>query len=385
MATRPNGLSATFIRTVKTPGRYGDGRGGFGLTLLVRIGAGGRVLKSWVQRVRIDGRETNIGLGVYPVVTLAEARAKALANRRAIAEGRHPKSGDNRQPTFRESVEKVIALHAKSWKAGSRLPDQWRQTLRTYAYPKIGGKAVGDVTGFDVLAVLTPIWQVKPSTARKVRQRIGAVMAWAIAKGYRADNPVEAVTAALPKQANGHKHHKALPHREVAAALAKVRQSGAGVRALAVEFLILTACRAGEVAGATWSEIDGEVWTVPASRVKTNRPHRVPLSRAALAVLEAAKALAGESPFVFPGATGKPIPRQAFGRTMKAVGVAGTAHGFRSTFGDWCADTGVAREVADKCLAHVERNAVDAAYFRSDLLERRREVMEAWGGYCDAT
>ncbi|MYA44638.1 MAG: tyrosine-type recombinase/integrase [Gemmatimonadetes bacterium] len=379
---RPNGLSATFTRTVKTPGRYGDGRGGFGLTLLVRIGAGGRVLKSWVQRVRIDGRETNVGLGVYPVVSLSEARAKALANRRAIAEGRHPKTGDTGQPTFGQAAEKVIALQAKGWKAGSRLPDQWRQTLRDYAFPVIGSKLVGEVTGLDVLAVLQPVWTAKPSTGRKVRQRIGAVMAWAIAKGYRADNPAEAIAAALPKTATRHKHHKAVNHAQVADALAKVRQSGAGVRALAVEFLVLTACRAAEVAGARWDEIEGDTWTIPAARTKTNRPHRVPLSAAALAVLEAAKTTARRSPFVFPGQTGKPLPRQAFGRTLKAAQVAGTAHGFRSTFRDWCAETGVPREVAERALAHVVRNATEAAYNRTDLLERRREVMAAWGAYC---
>ena len=384
MAKQPGQpLSATFVRTIAKPGRYGDGRGGFGLSLLVKPMANGRTSKTWAQRIRIDGRESNIGLGAYPVVTLAEARKVALANRRMIAKGRDPRTGEtDRMPTFSEAAEEVIRLNAKGYKKGSRVPEQWRQSLRDYVYPKIGDKLVGGITTADVLTVLSPVWSTKHETAKKVRRRVGKVMAWAAAKGYRTDNPADNVDAALPKaNGNGHKHHAAVPHAQVAAALAKVRAHGSGVRGLALEFLVLTACRVGEVAGARWTEIDGGVWTVPAARVKTNRAHRVPLSAAALAVLEAAKALAGDSALIFPGATGKPIPRQAFGRTMKAAGVAGTPHGFRSSFRDWCAETGVAREVAERALAHVVRNATEAAYNRTDLLERRRQVMEAWGSY----
>ena len=388
MAKRTNGLSATFTRTVETPGRYGDGRGGFGLTLLVRIGAGGRVLKSWVQRVRIDGRETNVGLGAYPIVSLSEARAKALANRRMIAQGRHPKTGDTDGcPTFAEAAEKVIRLHARGWKPGSRVPRQWRQSLRDYAYPRIGGKLVSGVTTADVLAIVSPIWTGKPSVARKVRQRIGKVMQWAVAKGYREDNPAgDAITAALPKMTNGVQHHKALPFAEVAEALARIRAVGAGVRALAFEFMVLTASRVSEVAGARWSEFDGDLWTVPPERVKTNRPHRVPLSARALAVLTAARALSGSSDLVFPSAaTGRPLSRKTFRRIIRAAGLDATAHGFRSTFRDWCAETGVAREVAERALGHSVRNAVEAAYLRTDQLEQRREVMERWGRYCDGS
>jgi len=228
------------------------------------------------------------------VVTLAEAREKALANRREAYRDNDPRSAT--VPTFAAAAEAVIRLHAKSWKAGSRLPDQWRQSLRDHALPKIGRKSVAKVTTRDVLDVLTPIWTAKPATAKKVRQRIGKVMEWAVAKGYRSDNPAgRVITAALPKNGNGHRHHTAVPHAKVADVLATVRDHGAGVRELALEFLVLTACRTGEVAGAEWSEIDGDVWTVPPARVKTNRPHRVPLSAAALDVLAKAKTLAGEA------------------------------------------------------------------------------------------
>ena len=374
-------LTAVFVARVTKPGRYGDGgRGSHGLYLRVWTRPNGRTAKAWGQRLRVHGKETNLGLGLYPVVTLAEAREKALANRREAYRDNDPRSAT--VPTFAAAAEAVIRLHAKSWKAGSRLPDQWRQSLRDHALPKIGRKSVAKVTTRDVLDVLTPIWTAKPATAKKVRQRIGKVMEWAVAKGYRSDNPAgRVITAALPRNGNGHTHHKAVAHAKVADVLATVRDHGAGVRELALEFLVLTACRTGEVAGAEWSEIDGDVWTVPPARVKTNRPHRVPLSAAALDVLAKAKTLAGDSPLVFPGATGKPIPRQAFGRVMKAAGAAGTAHGFRSSFRDWCGDTGVAREVAERALGHVVRNATEAAYARSDLLDRRRGVMEAWADY----
>ena len=374
-------LTAVFVARVTKPGRYGDGgKGGHGLYLRVWTRPSGRTGKAWGQRLRIHGRETNLGLGSFPVVTLKEAREHALENRREAYRDKDPR-GDT-VPTFATAAEAVIRLHAKSWKAGSRLPDQWRQTLGSYAYPAMGRKSVATVTTRDVLDVLTPIWTAKPATAKKVRQRIGKVMEWSIAKGYRSDNPAgRVITAALPKQGNGHTHHKAVAHAKVADVLAKVRQHGPGVRELALEFLVLTACRAGEVAGAKWAEIDGDVWTVPPERVKTSRPHRVPLSARALAVLAEAKVLAGDSALIFPGPTGKPIPRQAFGRVMKAAGVAGTPHGFRSSFRDWCGDTAVPREVAEQALGHVIRNATEAAYARSDLLDRRRDVMDGWAVY----
>lgn len=379
-------LSATFVRTITKPGRYGDGRGGFGLSILVKPMANGRTSRTWCQRLRINGKEFNIGLGSYPIVTLAKAREKALANRQLIEDGGDPRTGQagGTVPTFAEAAEKVIAL--KRFKAGSAVPGQWRQSFRDYAFPVIGEKLVSGITPADVLAVLEPIWTAKPSTGKKVRQRIGAVMKWAMAKEYRTDNPAgDAITEALPQNGGGHTHHAAIPHRDVAAALAKVRNRGADIRSLALEFLILTACRASEVAGARWSEVEGDTWTIPANRIKAKREHRVPLSRQARAVLEAAKALAGGSGLIFPSRTGKPN-RKAFRQAMNAARVTtGTPHGFRSSFRDWCAETGVVREVAERALSHVTKNKVEAAYFRTDLLEQRREVMQGWADYTDAS
>ena len=224
MRKRP--LTAAFVARVKTPGRYGDGgHGGLGLYLRVHRMTSGRVSRSWGQRIRVGGKPTNLGLGSYPVVTLREAREKALENRRAIHWGHDPRAA--RVPTFEEAVEKVMAIHSPTWKNPSCIAGQWRQTLRDYAYPRIGRKRVSEVATADVLDILKPIWSSKPAAARVVRQRIGTVMKWAVAKGYRSDNPAgDAIAAALPRNGNATRHHQALPHGEVSAALDKVRNSG---------------------------------------------------------------------------------------------------------------------------------------------------------------
>ena len=197
---RPKTLSATFAKTVNRPGRYGDGRGSHGLSLLVKPMSNGRLSKSWSQRLLINGKPFMIGLGAYPVVTLAEARDAALENQRTLARGKDPRGG---APTFGEAVETVIGIHAEGWKDGGKSVKQWRASLRDYAMPSLGQKRVSDITTADVMAVLLPSWQAKPETMRRVRQRIGAVMKWSIAKGYREDNPAgEALTAAVAEKCN---------------------------------------------------------------------------------------------------------------------------------------------------------------------------------------
>ncbi len=380
MRKRP--LTAAFVARVKTPGRYGDGGlGGLGLYLRVHRMKSGRVSKSWGQRIRVAGKPTNLGLGSYPVVTLREAREKALEYRRAVHWGHDPR--DAGVPTFEAAVEKVMAIHSPTWKNPSRMAGQWRQTLRDYAHPRIGRKRVSEVATADVLAILKPIWSSKPATARAVHQRIGAVMKWAVAKGYRPDNPAgDAIAAALPRNGNAIRHHKALPHGEVAAALAKVRdsESHAGVR-LAFEFMVLTATRSNEVRGAACDEVELDVWTIPADRMKAKREHRVPLSGRALEILEEARKLHGGGGIVFRGAKGGRIHASMFSKLLRRLGIAGTPHGMRSSFRDWCSETGVAREVAEAALAHKVRSQAEAAYARSDLLDRRREVMQAWAAY----
>ena len=304
---RPRTLTAAFVKNIAEPGRYGDGRGGFGLSLLVRQSASGRLAKGWSQRVRIGGRESNLGLGSFPAVTLSNARGKALANARAVAEGRDPRGSGI--PTFAEAAEKTIELQRGSWK-GDKTERLWNSRLAKYALPKFGGLRVDQVMVADVLAVIGPIWQSHAETATKLRQILSVVFRWSIAHGYRADDPAHAVSAILPKQTGSRNHYAATPYAEVAAAIAKVRDAEACHTArLALEFIVLTAVRSGEARGARWSEIDLEagLWTVPADRMKAGREFRVPLSGAAMELLRAAQEYSDGSGLVFPSACGKEL------------------------------------------------------------------------------
>ena len=380
-------LTPTFAKNVKAPGRYGDGRGGLGLNLLVRPALGGGFTKSWTQYVRIGGRPTSLGLGRYPIVTLAMARERALDNARAIADGRDPRGGSpSAIPTFAQALETVIAIHAQNWKDRSSSEHQWRATLTTYAFPRIGSKRVDEVTTADVMAILTPIWSSKHVTAKRIRQRIGAVMKWAVAQGHRPDNPTGyALGAALPENGAAPKHQRALPHSEVGAALLRIRcaDAHAGTR-LAFEFLVLTAARSGEVRGALWQEIDrdGAVWTVPGERMKAGREHRVPLSDRALEILDEARELSNVHGIVFPSPRGLVLHQTTLAGLARDLKIDAVPHGFRSSFRDWAAEcTDAPREVCELALAHFNSDRVEAAYRRTDLFEKRRDLMHAWAGY----
>jgi len=254
--------------------------------------------------------------------------------------------------------------------------------------PRLGQKGVDEITTSDVMAVLLPIWTSKAETARRVRQRIGTVMKWAVAKGYRPDNPAGgAIGAALPKNSGTRKHFRALPHSEVGPALDTVRASSAWVISkLAFEFLVLTAARSGEVRGARWEEMDFEsaTWTVPAERMKAARKHRIPISARALEVLRRAEELSDGTGLVFPSPTGRILSPSTLSKLLRELGVQAVPHGFRTSFRIWCGDTGVAREVAEAALAHVIRDKVEAAYARGTLFARRRKVMEDWARYITA-
>ena len=389
---RPNMLSATFVKTVNAPGRYGDGRGGLGLSLLVRIAAQGHVTKCWTQSVRIGGRPTSVGLGRYPVVTLALARRKALENAQAIAEGRDPRRRSGRGvPTFAEAAVKVMAIHAPNWKPGGRTEDSWRATMRDYMLPRLGDMPVDAITGKDVMAALQPIWTAKRETARRCRSRIGAVMKWAVAQGYRTDNPAgDALGAALPNVAVRRQHLKAMPHAEVGDALRRMRATDFHrSTVLALEFLVLTAVRSGEVRKALWEhiDIDAAVWTIPAERMKSGREHRVPLADRTLAVLdEARRGLPHGDGLVFPSQSGGIQHNSAMSDLMRELEIDAVPHGFRSSFRDWAAEcTETPHAVMEVALAHTVRNATERAYARSDLFERRRMLMQQWADYLGET
>ena len=390
MMERPYRLSARFVATVEQPGRYGDGRGSGGLSLLVKHTTRGHLAKSWAQRINIDGRQRNLGLGSWPHVSLAEAREKCALNLAARRRGELVTGRKRAVPTFEEAVEKVIAVHRAGWKDGSKSEKDWRTTLRDYAVPQLGGRPVDRINTADVMAVLLPIWNEKRVTARRVRQRIGAVMRWAVAQGYREDNPAgDAIGAALPKNGVRAQHLAALPYAEVAGAIETVRGSGAYLATvLAFEFLVLTACRSGEVRGARWDEIDLEAreWRIPPKRMKTGREHRVPLSAGALAVLRAARGLTDGSGVVFPSVRCGPLSEMAISKLVRDLGIGAVPHGFRSSFRDWAAEcTDAPREVCELALAHVNTNRIEAAYRRTDLFERRRALMEQWAAFLTPT
>ena len=382
-------LSAAFVRTAGVPGMYADGNG-----LNLKVEDSGA--KRWVQRVTIGGRRRNVGLGGYPAVSLAEAREAAAENQRAIRQGRDPLE-EKRQheeelrrpavPTFAQAAAQVITMRRPTW-SNAKHAAQWESTLATYAHPVIGGKPVDGIGSADVLAVLTPIWTSKPETASRVRQRLETVFDWAIAQGWRQDNPAgKAVAKVLPRLPRVKNHHAALPYAQVPTALNRVRGSTAGpATRLSLEFLVLTAARSGEVRLAEWSEIDwaSATWSIPAARMKARREHRVPLTDRALEVLDQALGLDGrDSGLVFPaGSSGKPLSNMTHVALLRRLGIPAVSHGFRSSFKDWCIErTDTPWAVGEAALAHNVGNSTEAAYARSDLFERRRILMEAWAEY----
>ncbi|MCZ0934880.1 MAG: tyrosine-type recombinase/integrase [Gemmatimonadetes bacterium] len=371
-------LTAAFVRSVHEPGLYWDEHG-----LVLRVKPSG--YKQWIQRLFIHGKRRELGLGSVRLVTLAEARDAALANRKVARAGGDPRTKRRSSvPTFEQAAAKVFAMHRANWT--ERHAGQWIATLRTYAYPGIGGKRVDRIRSADVMGVLMPIWNDKYQTAKRVRQRISTVMRWAIAQGYRVDNPAgDAIGAALPRPPRIQKHYKALPYDEVAGAVATVRRSDARLSVkLGIEFLVLTACRSGEVRGARWDEIDtqGGEWTIPAERMKSRREHRVPLSGRAVEVLAEANAHARRSEWVFPSARGLTLTSMDFSGLLKTLRIGAVPHGFRSSFRDWAAErTDAPHAVMEAALAHAVRDKAEAAYARSDLFERRRVLMEQWAEY----
>ena len=363
---------------------HNDGRG-----LYLRIAKGGS--KGWILRIAIDRRRRDIGLGGYPAVSLAKARQIADAHRLAVAEGRDPlaEKRRSRTPTFAEAAVKVHEANLPRWKNGKHT-DQWINTLRTYAYPVIGRMPLDRIERRDVLGILTPIWTAKPETARRVRQRVRTVLRWGQAHGYVEQNVAgEAIDGALPPMPRVRAHFRALPYAEVPAALETIDGSPSGLTAmLCMRFLILTSARSGEARGATWAEIDLDAreWRIPAERMKGGVVHRVPLSDAALDVLHEAAALRDESELIFssPRKRGRPLSDMSLTVALRRAGLAdrATIHGFRSAFRTWASEcTNAPHAVMELSLAHAVRSAVEQAYARSTLLERRRRLMDQWATY----
>jgi integrase len=381
-------LTARGAATLK-PGKYGDGGG---LWLHVSESGNGR----WVYRFQIAGKVSEAGLGSRDVVSLAEAREAASAARKLaksgispVAEKRKAATAIRAKPPFGEIANALIAAKESQWR-NEKHRAQWRMTLETYAAP-LRSRPVDEIDTADVLGVLKPLWQRAPETASRLRGRIEAVLDAAKAQGYRSgENPAAwrgHLSHLLPKRGKLTRgHHAAMPYPNVPAFVAQLREQES-VSALALEFLILTATRLGEVLGARWDEIDLEakVWTAPAERMKAAREHRIPLSSRALAILEKlSEARTGE--LLFPGRrVNQPLSTSTLLIFMRALGVeTATIHGFRSAFRDWAGnETHFPREVCEAALAHSVGGAVEQAYRRGDALEKRRALMDAWAAYCE--
>lgn len=379
-AHREKRLTAAKVRFLDQPGMYADGNG-----LYLKVES--KDTKRWIQRIVINRQRRDIGLGSVALVSLAEAREKALENRKAARAGGDPLAAKRLSQailTFKEAAEAVHALNKPTWR-NRKHGDQWINTLDKFAYPFIGNKRVNTITSADILGVLSPIWNSHPETARRVKQRIGTVMKWTMAKGWRTDNPADAVAQGLSKHDRSKvQHRKALPYNKVVGAIDAVRASDAGnITKLAFEFLVLTATRSVETREARWSEVDlqRKVWTIPASRMKAKKEHRVPLTDRCLAILEEAKALKqSNSDLIFPGTReDRPLSDMTLSKLMKELAIPAVPHGFRSSFRDWAGEaTAHPREVIEFALAHVIKDKAEAAYARSDLFEKRRTLMEDW-------
>ena len=400
-------LGPLAVSRLKTPGFWPVG-GVAGLALRVTPTES----RHWVLRVVVAGKRRDVGLGAYPGVTLAAAREKAAEARSLVRNGIDPveqaraarsqlQAETAKALTFEQCAAAFIKAHREGWK-NAKHAQQWQSTLAQWAFPKMGALLVRDVDQAHVLAVLEQpanpaqpegpnLWGGKTETASRVRGRIESVLAWATARGMRqGENPARwrgHLDKLLPKPSKVAKveHHAALPVADMGAFMVRLRQmQGSGAKAL--EFAILTAARSGEVRGMTWAELDLQVgiWTVPASRMKAKKEHRVPLSNEALALIKAQPRIA-ETELVFAGAGGRMLSDMTLTATLRRMEVAATAHGFRSTFRDWAGErTAYPREVIEHALAHQLKDKAEAAYARGDLFDKRRRLMQDWSAFVDS-
>lgn len=387
-------LTLAKINAATDPKRYGDGGG-----LFLNVARNGT--KSWVLRITVDGKQREFGLGGFPAVSLEQARALAAERKGKVALAkltgapaelptRHrvgtASTAIGGKPTFRQVAMEVHTGIVAASKPGSAHPADWLRGLEVHVFPKIGDKPVDRITRDDFLGIVRPLWTAKPRTGKLTRQRIAMVLDLAEEHGHVDRNIARGSFArTLPRQ-KAARHHTAAHHRDTAALIRTLaaRPDLSPVTKLAFEFLVLTAARAGEVRYAQWSEIDFDTatWTVPAERMKMGREHRVPLSERAVAVLDTARELANGNGRIFPGGETGGVMAQSTIRNalQRTLGTNMTVHGFRSTFRDWCAENGKPRELAEAALAHVP-GGVEGAYFRSDLFDLRRNLMQEWADY----
>lgn len=382
-------LSGRTVQTVKATGKVQRLADGGGLYLVVAPGGS----KSWVLRTLVKGKRCDLGLGSATLVTLLEARNEALRLRKIARAGGDPMAERRQErrmvPTFKEAAQRVHTEQAAGFR-NEKHGKQWLSSL-TDVLAAFGTKRVDAITSADILTTLGPNWLVRQETSRRVLQRVRMIFDWCKAHGYcTGDNPTEGITKVLPKQRREQQHHAALPYREVSAFLHTLRAiDGSASVPLAFEFLILTATRTIEVLRATWPEIDLEAktWTIPGARMKSGREHRVPLAPRAVKILKDAKALSDGGPYIFPGRSPKhPLSNMVFLMLVRRLGRTDiTPHGFRSSFRDWASErTNFPRAVCEAALAHTLQDKTEAAYHRTDLFERRRDLMTTWAAFATA-
>lgn len=394
MASVRNRLTVAAVNGMKKPGLHADGDG-----LYLRVSASGT--KGWIFRFKLNGRQRDAGLGRYPSVSLAQARKGADAFRLHVACGRDPievreaeraaeRAASIEPWTFERCARAYIASYDAGWR-NDKHRAQWPSSLARYVYPKIGSRAVDSIATSDVMRVLQPIWNSKPETASRIRGRIERVLNWAKAQGYRGgEKPAQwrgHFDQLLPAKSKVRQvvHHAAMPYADVPSFMKRLRNESS-ISACALEFLILTASRTGETLGAMWDEIDWDrsVWQIPGQRMKAGKDHIVPLNDRAVEILKTLHEVRSND-YVFlglkPGRALSQMSLLMLLRRMKCGQF--TAHGFRSSFRDWTAEChSASAEVAEMALAHTVSNAVEAAYRRGNLLEKRRSLMRDWGSYC---
>jgi integrase len=390
MARQTNRLTDIKLRALNEPGMHPDGDG-----LYLRITSTGT--KGWIYRFRQAGRLRDMGLGKYPTISLAAARGLMVQAYQQIKQGIDPIDERRRRTetitpkhviTFSEAADRYIAAHDATWK-NAKHRYQWRATIDNHAAPIIGGMDVATIATDDVLRILEPIWYSKAETANRLRGRIESVLDWAKVRGLRqGENPARwrgHLAHLLPSRnrAKSVRHHPALAWSELPEFMTELRIHSA-VSARALEFTILTATRTTESIEAVWPEIDIQagIWTIPKERMKGGRQHRIPLANAAIAIIDELPQLAGNA-FVFPGGRkGRPFSNMAMLKLLRGMRPGLTVHGFRSTFRDWVAEaTTFPRELAEAALAHIVGNAVERAYQRGDLFEKRRQLMQKWAEF----
>ena len=376
-------LTAKFIENVSEAGKYYDQHG-----LFLHVRPSGA--KKWLQRYTFQGRRREIGLGSAKIVSVATARKNAHQNLVLVSEGVDPiehKKQDSIIPKFEVAARKVYEDNRPTWR-NAKHAAQFITTLETYAFPVIGSMSVKEINSSHILRILSPIWVTKAETAKRVRQRLSTVFKYCIAQQWRTDDPANiAIVEALPNPKRKVQHRKSISYNDVAGFIETVSKSSAGLSTkLGLEFLILTATRSGEARNARWNEINGSLWIIPEGRMKAGIEHRVPLSNRCMEILEEAQNINQGSDYIFEGTKpDKPLSENTFNKLMKELGLEVHAHGFRTSFRTWTQEkTHYPNEVAEAALAHSLRDKAGAAYARSDLLEKRAEMMEAWAQFISA-